>query len=298
MDHGNGAVEPARTLVQVAELGRLLGEVTVLDVRWQLGRDDGYQQYLAGHVPTARYVDLATDLAEPRNPAHPPGPQGRHPLPDPERFAAAMRRCGVSRGRPVVVYDDWSSMAATRAWWLLRFHGHRNVRVLDGGWGWWRREGGAVETGPARAGLGGFDADPGHLPVLDADGAARTARSGVLIDARAPERYRGETEPVDPVAGHVPGAVNVPTAANLSDGRFRPVPELAEVYRATRPRADGTPRPVGVYCGSGVTATHDLLALHLLGREAVLYPASWSGWVSDPDRPVERDETNLTKPRG
>ena len=139
-----------------------------------------------------------------------------------------------------------------------------------------------METGEARAGEGDFTADPGHLPVVDADGAARVAREGVLIEARAGERYRGETEPIDPVAGHVPGAVNVPTAANLDDGRFRPVAELAEVYAAT----DGV-REVAAYCGSGVTATHDLFALALLGRRATLYPASWSGWVSDPRHPVE-----------
>ena len=124
--------------------------------------------------------------------------------------------------------------------------------------------------------------EPGHLPVVDADGAARVAREGVLVDARAPERYRGENEPVDPVAGHVPGAVNVPTAANLDDGRFRPVAELAELYA----RAEGV-EEVAAYCGSGVTATHDLFALALLGRRAALYPASWSGWVADPGRPVE-----------
>jgi thiosulfate/3-mercaptopyruvate sulfurtransferase len=266
-------------LVSPDDLRRALRDVTVLDVRWRLGRSDGREQHLAGHVPGASYVDLETDLADP--PADPVDARGRHPLPDPERFAAAMRRCGVRPDRPVVVTDDWSGMAATRAWWLLRDHGHPDVRVLDGGWTAWVADGGEVETGSGSATPGTFVADPGHLQVLDADAAAATARSGVLLDARAPERFRGEVEPVDPVAGHVPGAVNVPATGNLRDGRFRPVAELASVYAAT----DGAAQ-VGVACGSGVTAAHDLFALHLLGREAALYAGSWSGWVSDPAHDV------------
>jgi thiosulfate/3-mercaptopyruvate sulfurtransferase len=266
-------------LLSPDDLRRVLSDVTVLDVRWRLGRTDGHEQHLAGHVPGAAYVDLESDLADP--PADPVDARGRHPLPDPERFAAAMRRCGVRLGRPVVVTDDWSGMAAARAWWLLRFHGHPDVRLLDGGWTAWVQDGGEVETGEHPVVPGTLVADPGRLPVLDADAAAAVARSGVLLDARAPERFRGEVEPVDPVAGHVPGAVNVPAAANLRDGRFRPVAELAEVYAVTSGAS-----PVAVGCGSGVTATHDLFALHLLGREAALHAASWSGWVAEPDRPV------------
>ena len=267
-------------LISPEELADVLGDVTVLDVRYQLGRSDGHEEYLAGHVPGAAYVDMNADLADP--PGDPVDERGRHPLPDPERFAAAMRHAGVRRDRTVVVYDDWGGMAATRAWWLLTDHGHPDVRVLDGGWSWWARSGQDMETGEANPEDGDLTPDPGHLPVVDADGAAQVAREGVLLDARAGERYRGETEPVDPVDGHVPGAVNVPTAANLDDGRFRPVAELAEVYAAT----DGV-QEVAAYCGSGVTATHDLFALALLGRRAALYPASWSGWVSDPRHPVE-----------
>jgi thiosulfate/3-mercaptopyruvate sulfurtransferase len=244
----------------------------VLDVRWKLGRSDGYEQYLAGHVPGAAFVDLETDLADP------PGPGGRHPLPDPQRFAEAMRRCGVSRTRTVVVYDATAGLAAARAWWLLRYHAHPDVRLLDGGWNDWP---GAVETGEASVAPGDFDADPGHLPVVDAEGAADVARQGVLLDARAPERFRGEHEPVDPVAGHVPGAVNVSTSQNLRDGRWRSPEDLAEVYAATDREG-----PVAAYCGSGVTATHDLFALHLIGRQGALYAGSWSEWVTDPDRPV------------
>jgi thiosulfate/3-mercaptopyruvate sulfurtransferase len=268
-------------LISATVLHSLLPTVTVLDVRWQLGRSDGHEQYLSGHVPGAAYVDLETDLADP--PADPPDGRGRHPLPDPARFTAAMRRCGVSLDRPVVVYDDTAGAAAARAWWLLRYHGHPDVGLLDGGWSWWLRDGGAVETGEKRPTPGDFRARPGQLPVLDAAGAAKVAAGGVLLDARAPERFAGEVEPIDPVAGHIPGSVNVPTTANLADGRFRSVAELTEVYSAAA-EAD----EVGVYCGSGVTATHDLFALHLLGREGALYAGSWSGWVSDPERRVAR----------
>jgi thiosulfate/3-mercaptopyruvate sulfurtransferase len=257
------------------------GGVTVLDVRWRLGRTDGREAFLAGHVPGAVYVDLESELADPAE--QPVGDGGRHPLPAAERFAVAMRRCGVRADRPVVVHDDWSGLAATRAWWLLRHHGHPDVRLLDGGWSAWRDAGHAVETGETTPVPGDFVADPGRLPVLDADGAARVAAEGVLLDARAPERFTGELEPVDPVPGHVPGAVSLPATANLRDGRFRPLAELEALYAGT-----GGAGPVGAYCGSGVNATHDLFALHLLGREGALYPGSWSGWVSDPARPVSK----------
>jgi thiosulfate/3-mercaptopyruvate sulfurtransferase len=268
-------------LMTAEELLAVRSEVTVLDVRWQLGRDDGREEYVAGHIPGAAYVDLATDLADP------PGAGGRHPLPDPARFEAAMRRCGVRRDRPVVVYDDWGGLAATRAWWLLRHHGHPDVRVLDGGWSWWCRDRRPVEKGQPDEAIeaGDFEAGPGRLPVVDANGAARVAEEGLLIDARAPERFSGEVEPVDPVAGHIPGAVNVPALSNLDGGRFRPLSELAATYPAA-----GAATEVVSYCGSGVTATHVVFALHLLGRQAALYPGSWSEWVTDPGRPVARSE--------
>ncbi|MGZ4444664.1 MAG: sulfurtransferase [Nocardioidaceae bacterium] len=256
--------------------------VTLLDVRYQLGRTDGHEQYLAGHLPGAVYVDLDTDLAGP-----PGGSGGRHPLPDLDRFEAAMRRCGVRDDRPVVVYDAVGGTSAARAWWLLRYAGHRAVSVLDGGWTAWVDEGRPVQAGPVDPGPGDFHADPGHLEVLDADGAARIAVEGSLVDARAAERYRGEVEPVDPVAGHIPGARNVPTAANLDAGRFRSPDRLRSSYTAAGVDLSG---PVGVYCGSGVTAAHDVLALSLLGVDAALYPGSWSGWVADPTRPVETGE--------
>jgi thiosulfate/3-mercaptopyruvate sulfurtransferase len=263
--------------------------LTLLDVRWQLGRDDGRDEHAAGHVPGAAYVSLPDVLAG--TPTDPVDARGRHPLPDAAALGAALRAAGVEEDRPVVVYDAVGGTSAARAWWLLRWAGHTDVRVLDGGWQEWRDRGGPVETGAVEVEPGGFVPVPGGLPVAGGDEAARAAREGVLIDARVVERYTGEREPVDPVAGHVPGAVNVPTSANLhgtgaAPGSFRPADELREVY-AEAVRAAATGRPVAAYCGSGVTAAHTVLALETVGVRAALYAGSWSGWVSDPDRPVE-----------
>lgn len=264
-------------LITVDDLAALLGEVTVLDVRYAMGGPPGLQEFRRGHVPGACFVDLDTDLADP------PGRGGRHPLPEEPRFESAMRRAGVSSERPVVAYDDWQGRAAARAWWLLRHHGHRDVRVLDGGWSAWRTAGLPSETGDGSPRAGDFTVSAlKQMPVVGA-GDVRTAE--VLVDARAPERFAGETEPVDPVAGHIPGAVNVPTTANLTEeGTFRPVEELREVYAQVGaiPAAD-----VAAYCGSGVTAAHDVLAMEVAGMTASLYPGSWSEWVADPARPVE-----------
>jgi thiosulfate/3-mercaptopyruvate sulfurtransferase len=263
-------------LIAVDQLRHLLGEVTVLDVRYRTGGPTGRGEYLAGHVPGASFVDLDAELAAP------PGERGRHPLPDVAVFEDAMRRAGVGGDRTVVVYDDWEGRAAARAWWLLRFHGHADVRVLDGGWRAWREAGGEVEVGEAApAQPGDFSAQPGGMPVVEADGVLDVP---VLVDARAPERFRGETEPLDPVAGHIPGAVNVPTTDNVGvDGRFRDPDELRATYAAA-----GATSGVGVaaYCGSGVTAAHDVLAMEVAGVAAALYPGSWSEWVADPSRPV------------
>ncbi|RYE80416.1 MAG: sulfurtransferase [Myxococcales bacterium] len=269
----------SQPLISVAELQSLLGEVTVLDVRYRLGGPPGVEEFARGHVPGAAYVDLDLDLAD--VPGGPDGRGGRHPLPEPFRFVGAMRAAGVSNDRPVVVYDDWQSRAAARAWWLLRHYGHQDVRVLDGGWSAWVQDGGDVSTEAVEQVPGDFSGAPGHLRTLAADDVL--AFDGTLVDARNPERFRGEEEPVDPVAGHIPGAVNVPTGANLDEsGRFRPASELADLY------PDGE---VAAYCGSGVTAAHDLLALAVAGREGALYPGSWSEWVNaeGPERPVERD---------
>ncbi len=271
---------PVHPLIDTAELRALLDAEqapTLLDVRYRLGGPPGAAEHEAGHVPGAAYVDMDSALAAP------PGAGGRHPLPDTATFLAAMRAAGVSNGRPVVVYDDWSGHAAARAWWLLRHHGVEDVRLLDGGWSAWVADGGPVETGRVVTEPGDLEGSPGAMPVVEADGVLDV---GVLVDARAGERYRGEVEPVDPVAGHVPGAVNVPTSLNLTaEGRFRPVPELRELYAGVGavPGAD-----VAAYCGSGVTACLDVLALELAGVRAALYPGSWSGWITDSTRPVAR----------
>jgi thiosulfate/3-mercaptopyruvate sulfurtransferase len=262
-------------LISPFELQERLDAVTILDVRYEMGGTTGPADHAAGHVPAAAYVDLDADLADP------PGPGGRHPLPQPERFLAAMRRAGVSRERTVVVYDDWAGLAAARAWWLLRYYGHRDVLLLNGGWPAWVAIGGAVEIGDVRPSEGDFDGAPGAMPVVE---AADVPGVSVLIDSRAEERFRGEVEPLDPVAGHIPGAVNVPTVRNLDNhGHLRDPHELAEVYAAVGavPGAD-----VAAYCGSGVTAAHTVLSLEMAGVRAALYPGSWSGWITDRSRPV------------
>jgi thiosulfate/3-mercaptopyruvate sulfurtransferase len=282
-------------LISVEDLRARVGAVTVLDVRYRLGGPPGRPEYAAGHVPGAAFVDLDQALADP------PGSGGRHPLPDPGRFGAAMRAAGVSATRPVVVYDDSQGLAAGRAWWLLRHHGHPDVRVLDGGWAAWTSTGAESEAGEATPEPGDFQPGPGVLPLLDAHEVLRT---DILIDARAPERYRGESEPIDPVAGHIPGALNVPTSTNLgADGRFRSPEQLRALYAAAGVPVDGPVHDpvddsadgsredagqIGVYCGSGVTAIHDIIALEILGVPAALYAGSWSGWITDPDRPIER----------
>lgn len=250
----------------------------MLDVRYRMGGPPGPDEYAKGHLPGARYVDLDAELAAP------PGARGRHPLPDPADFTAAMRRAGVDQDRDVVVYDDWNGWGSARAWWLLRWAGHRRVRVLDGGLAAWTAAGQPLSTEEPAPGEGDFTASPGAMPLLDADRAAELARRGVLLDARAPERYRGETEPIDPVAGHIPGAVNAPTTDNVApDGRFRPAADLAARFTAlgADPAAE-----VGVYCGSGVSAAHEVLALATAGVPAALYVGSWSEWTTDPTRPV------------
>ena len=266
----------------------------VLDVRWSLGAADPLGDHDAAHIPGSRYVDLATELAGPGEPARRPGSRdaaGRHPLPDPDVFAATATGWGAGPETAVVVYDDSGGMAAARLWWLLRWIGHDAVRLLDGGLAAWRAAGGPVESGSDEAAVPSATplvARPGSMPTVTAAEIV-AGGVGVLIDARAAERYRGEVEPVDPVAGHIPGARSVPTAGNLAaDGTFRSPGEL-------RARFEGAGvvegEPVVAYCGSGVTAAHELVALEVagLGARASLYPPSWSGWIADPDRPVATD---------
>ncbi|MFI1620889.1 sulfurtransferase [Streptomyces lydicus] len=251
----------------------------LLDVRYQLGGPPGRPVYEAGHLPGAVYVDLDSELAGP------PGAAGRHPLPDLDVFAGAMRVAGVRADRPVVVYDGGQGWAAARAWWLLRWSGHPDVRVLDGGLAAWQAAGKELSTDKEAPRAGDFTPAPGALPLLTADGAAALARRGVLLDARAGERYRGEVEPIDRVAGHIPGAVSAPTTENVAEGGtvFRDASELAERFAALGATADAE---VGVYCGSGVSAAHQVLALAVAGVPAALYVGSWSEWTADPARPV------------
>ncbi|MCF3961746.1 sulfurtransferase [Streptomyces fuscigenes] len=255
----------------------------LLDVRWRLSTAgagapafDGRAEYEAGHVPGAVYVDLDAELAGP------PGERGRHPLPDTAEFGAAMRRAGVRADTPVVTYDGGQGWAAARAWWLLRWSGHPDVRVLDGGLAAWGDR--PLETGAATPEEGDFLPVPGTLALLDADGAAALAREGLLLDARAGERYRGEVEPIDRVGGHIPGAVSAPTTDNVTaDGTFRPAAELAARFAAL---GAAEASEVGVYCGSGVSAAHQVLALEVAGVPAALYAGSWSEWTQDESRPV------------
>ncbi|GAA2752075.1 sulfurtransferase [Amnibacterium kyonggiense] len=265
-------------LVDASEVQALLGDprLVLLDVRWRLDVPDGRPAYREGHLPSGVYVDLERELAGPASAAG-----GRHPLPDPAALQAAARRWGVRSDSVVVAYDDLGGMSAARAWWLLRDAGV-DVRVLDGGLAAWRRAGLPLETGDATPEPGDVLLHPGALPVIDADAAA--AFRGTLLDARAGERYRGEVEPVDPRAGHIPGAVSAPTAGNLdADGRFLPPEALRERFHSLGVDLDG---PVAAYCGSGITASHELLALAVAGVDGALYPGSWSAWSSDPGRPA------------
>lgn len=249
--------------------------VNLLDVRWALDGSKDRATYLAGHLPGAVYIDLETELAAPARPD-----AGRHPLPDPEGLAAALRRAGILEDSAVVVYDDTNGSQASRLVWMLRALGHA-AAVLDGGLAAWDGE---LSTEDVRPAPGDVGARPWPAAAIaTADEVA--AGDALVIDARAAERYRGEVEPLDPRAGHIPGAVNLPFTGNLgADGRFLPADELRRRFEAAGVRAE---QEVIVYCGSGVTATHDVLALQRAGFSAVrLFPGSWSQWSSDPARPV------------
>ncbi|WP_253891065.1 sulfurtransferase [Actinokineospora diospyrosa] len=265
--------------VGVAELYGRVAEFRVLDVRWRLGEPDGRPAHANGHVPGAVYVDLESELA-----AHSGSGDGRHPLPGRAELQEAARAWGINDGDSVVVYDDSGNLAAGRAWWLLRNAGLRDVRLLDGGLKAWVEAGHPLESGAVVAERGTVTLQEAGLPTTDIDGAAKWPEHGVLLDARAGERYRGEVEPVDPRAGHIPGAVSAPTAENLApDGTFLPAEALRERFEklGARPGVE-----VAVYCGSGVTAAHTIAALSIAGIDAVLYPGSWSQWSSDENRPV------------
>ena len=253
----------------------------VLDVRWRLDQPDGHEAYLGGHLPGAVYVSLEDDLSDHSRPG-----LGRHPLPGGAALQDAARGWGIRSGQPVVVYDDWNRAGSARAWWVLSAAGIPGVRILDGGLAGWTAAGGALESGPVTVREGDVtvaheDLYAGARPALTADQVAAGAAS-VVLDARAPERYRGEVEPVDPVAGHVPGARNLPSLSLLdADGRFRPDAQLAALAEE-----NGVGASTGVYCGSGVTASVVLAALSAVGIDAALFPGSWSQWSGE-GRPVE-----------
>lgn len=269
-------------LMDVARLHARLADhrrTVLLDVRWALGDPNGYRHYLQEHLPGAVFVDLDTELAAPAVPE-----RGRHPLPAAEDFEAGARRWGINDGDVVVAYDDSGSMAAARVWWLLRNAGLAEAYMLDGGLAAWRAAGLPVEAGSVVPEAGNVRFTQGRMPVLDAAAVSAWPDTGLLLDARAGERYRGEFEPVDPRAGHIPGAISAPTAENVDgSGRFLPPDALRRRFGSLGVR-DGV--HVAVYCGSGVTAAHEVAALEIAGFTASLYPGSFSEWSNNPDLPV------------
>lgn len=285
---GPALISPMSALISAAELGKLIGDddLVIIDVRWTLGGPPGRDEFDAGHIPAAHYVDLDDELAAA------PGDGGRHPLPAGDDVGETLRRCGVHADTHVVVYDEKMSMSAARAWWVFRNVGVARISVLDGGLAAWIAGGGALETGPQDPAAGTFEPSAPRLAQVDAEAAAWIAENGVLLDARAPERFRGEVEPIDPVAGHIPGAVSAPTTDNLNeDGTFLDRTSLQERFAALGIDDETV---VGCYCGSGVTAAHQLLALEEAGIDGTLYPGSWSEWVRDPSRPVATGDGSST----
>ena len=277
------------SLVDARSLGEALGapDLRIVDARFVLAgadADAGERAWRKAHLPGAGYVHLDRDLSDLGKPAS----EGRHPLPDATAFRAVLERLGISPSDQVVVYDAAdAAMAAARFWWLMKLLGHARVAVLDGGFAAWQAQGLALTAdapAPVRSVYPGqFDrrmiAGTGEVESALAQGAA------LLLDARSPERFRGDVEPLDRAAGHVPGARNRPYAANVADGRLRPASELRADFEALL--GARTPGEVLLGCGSGVTACHNLLAMEHAGlRGARIYAPSWSGWVSDPSRPV------------
>lgn len=273
------------TLIQPSDLELLREDDTVriVDCRFSLGDvDAGQRAYAEAHIPGAVYAHLDKHLSG----TIIPGKTGRHPLPSIDALADYLGSIGIDSDVAVVAYDDAGGAFAARLWWLLKWMGHDKVAVLDGGWSRWQDEGRATVSGKATYAARTFTPNVKSGIVVDAHEVARVIRKGggSLIDARSPERYAGTVEPIDPVAGHIPGAVNCPYAVSLSDdGRFLPDDELRRVL------APHVSDETVVYCGSGVTAAHLVLAsVHAGLPMPRLYPGSWSEWITDPDRPVER----------
>ncbi len=280
MTPGASLTSPLISVGELAASTSSATDLTILDVTWTLGQTDGRERFLNGHIPGARFVDLDTELASPPSPA-----SGRHPLPTRESFQQTLRALGVTRASTIVAYDQAQSFSAARLWWLLRNAGFEAARVLDGGLRAWTEAGHPLEKGAAATiQPSAVTIDWGRLPSIEIDEVAAFPEHGILLDARAGERYRGETEPMDPRAGHIPGALSAPTTGNLDrTGSFLPAEEL----RARFAGLDvDTSAPVAVYCGSGITASHQILALEVAGLSGTLFPGSWSQWSNDPSRPV------------
>jgi len=265
----------ARELAALLDGGRT---ARLLDVRWRLDRPDGRSEYLEAHLPGAVYVDLDHELASHGRPE-----DGRHPLPTRDALESAARRWGLRAGDTVVAYDDAGGLAAARAWWLLSRAGVADVRVLDGGLSAWTREGLPLEEGDVVPQPGDIVLHDATEGIADIDDAAAWPSRGVLLDVRAAERYRGEVEPLDPIAGHIPGAVNLPISTLLSDGLLRSSDELRAAFEAAGATQD---TPVAAYCGSGITAAQAALAGVVAGIDVTVYPGSWSQWSNSPGRPV------------
>lgn len=250
----------------------------VLDARWSgpaAAVDEGHKDFEAGHIPGSLWVSMNEELSSPGQPG------GRHPLPDPGAFEAAMRRKGLNEDSHVVVLDGGNSLAAGRLWWLLTDGGLTDVQVLNGGFAAWKSAGYSIETGPTWSRTeGDILLSAGHLARVDAQ---NVLSNGVVWDVRSPERFRGDEEPIDSKAGHIPGAHNLPaTEAQNADGSFKSPEALKKIFAAIKPGDV-------VYCGSGITASQALLAMHSAGIDGVkLYPGSWSDWISDDSRPIER----------
>lgn len=266
-------------LISAAQLREILdagGQPVLLDVRWVLGRDDGAQSYAAGHIPGAVFADLEKELS-----GAPGEHTGRHPLPLPADFEQAARGWGINAQSHVVAYDNSGALAAARAWWLLRHAGFDRVQVLDGGLGAWTDAGGELVLGYEQAAKGSVSLSWGRMPVVEYE--ELDTLPGTLIDSRATARYLGIEEPIDPVAGHIPGALNRPTTDNLdAQMRFR-APEVLHSSFVTL----GAHRPgSAAYCGSGITAAHQVLAAASAGIPLGLFPGSWSEYCSYPDAPV------------
>ncbi len=279
----------SQVLVPVEELGDRLArkeEIVLLDVRLpEEGEDqDRTAPYRAGHLPGAIHVDLPTELA-----GKPGGFRGRQPLPEIEDLQTNARRWGIKKSSAVVVYGNRRGTQAARGWWVLRWAGFSNVRLLDGGLPAWVDSGRPLSIETPRPEPGNIVLSAGHLPVLDADGAAALARTGILLDARGIAQYQGSPAHAGkPLSGHIPGALSAPTSENLTkNGRFADPKALSERFAAlgieTEPKI---PKAIGVYCGGGVAAAHEIAALASIGIEAALFPGSWSAWSSDPQRPA------------